>query len=539
MKIQFKRIVSAVCALAMCASMIPASAMAETVKIDSNTAIVQQLEEAPAAASGEEQAEPVAPNEEQDVDKTEEAVAGQDTSTAGETEEPVIEDVETSESEGDVVLPTDDTAEVTEPENQPEDTVDATEPENQTEDTVEATEPETPTEDSAEVSEAPGMAVMADAPQSRAATVTVVEGKQITYNGLGSSYLIHDWEIESGSANVSIQSNGNKVVITGKQAGGTARLKHTYSIVGYVEYVDVTVVKDVSGDRSMFLFVAKPTNSTLSDKGDDYYYLASGGRVSDSANHSTSVKNTTDESVITQYVDEWPTELDFLTGTSSESVGAGSTIEIDDKTGEVRSFRLYLDKLYTSDDYGIRWAKFSYADTASYGSHYHVDAILYEKKDVNDILNDLGVKKLLEEFSLDEQGNEKTSETFNFQIVDLADDDTVLGTVNINLTATVTETGKLVSLDAGEDGSKILPPGRYKLYEVHEGTDSMVWEDTQEIVFEVYTNGDLNPVRGGTMGDCTITNIPKTYNLKYNLEGGTAETPLRTLPVSVTMPVCL
>lgn len=45
MKIQFKRIVSAVCALALCASMMPASALAEPVVSGGDTAIVQQVEE--------------------------------------------------------------------------------------------------------------------------------------------------------------------------------------------------------------------------------------------------------------------------------------------------------------------------------------------------------------------------------------------------------------------------------------------------------------------------------------------------------------
>src|SRR5699024_8266646 len=98
-------------------------------------------------------------------------------------------------------------------------------------------------------------------------------------------YLIHDWEIVAGSGVVSIQGDGNKVTITGKQTG-TATLKHTYAVWDYTEYVTVTVIENAGGDRSVYLFVAKPGNTTLSSEGKDYYYLAHGGQVSTSASQS-------------------------------------------------------------------------------------------------------------------------------------------------------------------------------------------------------------------------------------------------------------
>lgn len=517
MKIQFKRIVSAVCALALCASMMPASALAEPVVSGGDTAIVQQVEE--------DTSVPV-------------------TETTDETTEPV-DVADTTETETDTAQPAEDVSEseATEPETstQPEETeqssADAEQPA-----ASDVSEPEAAAavEEQAPVALADGVETYANY-----ASTTVVRGQSTTYVGRGSGYLIHDWEIVAGSGVVSIQGNGNKVTITGKQTG-TATLKHTYAVWDYTEYVTVTVIENAGGDRSVYLFVAKPGNTTLSSEGKDYYYLAHGGQVSTNASQSMNpVISTTNEDLITQYVTTWPDTLDFLTGTSSKPVGRDSTWKIDSETGEVTEFTLYLDGIaYSSDSnksgdgiaYGLRWAKFSWADTASQGSHYHADAILYKKVTVDTVLDELNVKKVLNGFSLNEEGEENVSETFNFKIVDLNEtDDSVVGNVQIPLTATVTATGQPgVALDSGTYGDTELAPGHYMLYEeldskqAPNAQNSAVWETVQPVIFEVYTNGNINVVSGGAKGNTTITNTPKTYNLSYDMNDGTGDIPSQT-----------
>lgn len=378
MKIQFKRIVSAVCALALCASMMPASALAEPVVSGGDTAIVQQVEE--------------------------------DTSV------PV------------------------------------------TETTDEATEP-----------------------------VDVADTA----------------ETETDTAQLRMPLNR------------------------YVNYVNEYYQVNVDASGEVFLFVAKPGNTTLSSNGSDYYFLTYGGQTSDKASADMPVIiDQNNEEKITSYVSSWPTDLKTsVTNTSSEPVDSGSTWTIDEKTGKVTDFTLILNEVtYSSDSskssdteaYGIRWAKFSWASTGEYGNQYHADAILYKKVTVEDAINELQEQKMLTDFSLDSEGNEKTSETFTFKLESVDENDSpVEGGVDITLTAEVSQLNSGVLLVVEENNKDTeLVPGRYKLSEV--GLDSNVWETPSNVVFEIYTNGKVHPVSENT----TITNIPKTYTLTYNLKGG-------------------
>ena len=510
MKIRFKRVVSAVCALALCASMIPASALAEPVVSGTDNAIVEQLENTPdqdsvgtvVSGAGQENEEMIAVEGEEGTEPAAPAEGEED------TQQP------TAPVEGE-----EDTQQPAAPVEGEEDTQQPAAPVEGEEDTQQPAAPVEGEEDTQQ----PAAPVEGEEDQSRAANeVRVDVGSTITYTGSGRSAWSHSWSIISGSANVEIRNTDQQTVqITGRQAG-QATLMHEYFVpfVGtQTEYVTVNVGTSQL-DRKMYLFVAKPGNTTLSDVGEDYYYLAHGGKVVESATESTFVKNTQNEEAVTRWVDTWPTRLDFLTTASSTSVGEGSTWKIDENTGAVSEFELWLgDMLYTSGRYGIRWAKFSWADTSSEGNHFHVDAILFEKKDVEDILAELQVKKLLTGFSLDDSGQEKTSETFNFKIVDLTDDGSVQGDVEIPLTATVNNLDTPVSLDAGVHSSDILAPGHYMLYEDN-GDNDKVWKDTKQIKFDVYTNGTVHVV---TEGDNTITNTPATYTLKYDLNGGQAD----------------
>ncbi len=504
MKIQFKRIVSAVCALALCASMMPASALAEPVVSGGDTAIVQQVEE--------DTSVPV-------------------TETTDETTEPV-DVADTAETETDTAQPAEDASEseAAEPETstQPEETeqnsADAEQPA-----TSDVSEPEAAAavEEQAPVALADGVETYAGGWYDIKKTYNITVGEEITIEGNSGLFDDGSWSIEAGdSSTISFVygTDGRNVTVQGKKAG-TVILRHRY--YRYVNYVNEYYQVNVDASGEVFLFVAKPGNTTLSSNGSDYYFLTYGGQTSDKASADMPVIiDQTNEEEITKYVSSWPIELKTsITNTSSEPVDSGSTWTIDEKTGKVTDFTLILNGVtYSSDSsknfyheaYGIRWAKFSWASTGEYGNQYHADAILYKKVTVEDAINELQAQKMLTDFSLDSEGNEKTSETFTFKLESVDENDSpVEGGVDITLTAEVSQLNSGVLLVVEENNKDTeLVPGRYKLSEV--GLDSNVWETPSNVVFEIYTNGKVHPVSENT----TITNIPKTYTLTYNLKGG-------------------
>lgn len=117
MKIQFKRIVSAVCALALCASMMPASALAEPVVSGGDTAIVQQVEEdtsVPVTETTDETTEPVDVADTAETE-TDTAQPAEDASESEATEpETSTQPEETEQSSADAEQPA--TSDVSEPE---------------------------------------------------------------------------------------------------------------------------------------------------------------------------------------------------------------------------------------------------------------------------------------------------------------------------------------------------------------------------------------------------------------------------------------
>ena len=554
MKIRFKRVVSAVCALALCASMIPASALAEPVVSGTDNAIVEQLENTPdqdsvgtvvsgagqeneemIAVEGEEGTEPAAPAEgEEDTQQPAAPVEGEE-----DTQQPTAP----VEGEEDTQQPT-----------APVEGEEGAEPAAPAEGEEDTQQPTAPAEDEAGAeSVMPAVSLMSDAPQSRASyqrQVTVGSSLPIEGNG-GTDAYGHNWSISSGGNNIAISgaSNERNVTIQANSVG-PATLVHTYKtwewfLVWYEEtHTDtyrIDVVPRGDAETDVFLFLATPGDYSLPSDGAgaQYYFLSYGGEVSEYANTSltgnNAVINLTDESEITKFVDTWPTELmPTVTNTSSKPVEDGSWWTINETTGEVTQFRLILkqdntNKEYTSDKYALQWAKFSYADTngtgGTYGSRYHVDAVLYEKKTVEKVVNDLlNAKKQLTDFSLDENGDLKSTETFNFVLVALDDQNQETGT-RIPLTAEVNKTGTPVDLNAGENAKKILPPGKYKLYEKL-GEDTPVWQAVNPVIFQLNTNGTITciqDVHGETAGNYTFTNTPATYTLRYVLNDGQSD----------------
>lgn len=513
MKIQFKRIVSAVCALALCASMMPASALAEPVVSGGDTAIVQQVEEdtsVPVTETTDETTEPV------------------DVADAAETETDTAQPAEDA-SENDT-LEDGSESEATEPETstQPEETeqssADAEQPA-----TSDASEPEAAAavEEQAPMALADGIETYASGASYTIQKVYNIDvGGQVKINGTsGVGTSSHSWAIVAGDAATLSGNNGNATV-TGKPGQvGTVILRHSYR-EWVVSRVDEYFQVNIGNGGQVFLFIAKPGNTTLSSNGSDYYFLTCGGQASDKASADMPVVvDQNNEEKITKYVFSWPDDLKTsITNTSSDPVDSGSTWKIDSTTGAVTDFTLILNKVTYSNDsskssdheaYGIRWAKFSWASTGEYGDQYHADAILYKKVTVEDVINELQAQKMLTGFSLDSEGNEKTSETFTFKLESVDENDSpVEGGVNITLTAEVSQLNSGVPLVVEGSKDTELVPGRYKLSEV--GLDSNVWETPSDVVFEIYTNGTVNPASEST----TITNIPKTYTLTYNLKGG-------------------
>ena len=508
MKIQFKRIVSAVCALALCASMMPASALAEPVVSGGDTAIVQQVEE--------DTSVPV-------------------TETTDETTEPV-DVADTAETETDTAQPAEDASEseATEPET-------STQPEETEQSSADASVPEAAAADEqAPMALADGVETYASGASYTIQKVYNIDvGGQVKINGtLGVGTSSHSWAIVAGDAATLSGNNGNATV-TGKPGQvGTVILRHSYR-EWVVSRVDEYFQVNIGNGGQVFLFIAKPSNTTLSSNGDDYYFLTSGGQASGEASADMPViVDQNNEEKITKYVSSWPTDLKTsITNTSSDPVGSGSTWKINPTTGEVESFTLYLGgKEYSSSKpnengktYGIRWAKFSYASTGDWGDQYHADAILYEKVTVEDVIvEELKAAKQLSEFSLNASGVVNTSETFKFKLisVDTSGNQITGGdAVDIELTATV-NAGQLntrVLLDAGENNKKELVPGRYKLYEDLSDYASGVWQTPNAVVFEVNTDGSLNIISGGsTDSEITITNTLAKYTLSYDLKGGNA-----------------
>lgn len=518
MKIQFKRIVSAVCALALCASMMPASALAEPVVSGGDTAIVQQVEE--------DTSVPV-------------------TETTDETTEPV-DVADTAETETDTAQPAEDASEseATEPETstQPEETeqssADAEQPA-----AFDASEPEAAAavEEQAPVALADGVETYASEASYKIQKVYNIDvGGQVEIDGTSGSF--HAWSIVAGGTFATVSHDfwdWSEATVEGKSGQvGTVIVKHSYVYRGtsMAEYFQV----NIGNGGQVFLFIAKPSNTTLSSNGSDYYFLTYGENASEEASADMKeVIDQTNEEKITKYVSSWPTDLKTsITNTSSDPVGSGSTWKINPTTGEVESFTLVLgDKKYSSSAenstdhkaYGIRWAKFSYASTGDWGDQYHADAILYEKVTVEDVIvEELKAAKQLSEFSLNASGETKDSETFKFKLisVDTSGNQITGGdAVDIELTATV-NAGQLdtrVLLDAGKDNEKELVPGRYKLYEDLSDYASGVWQTPNAVIFEVNTDGSLNIISGGTNdSQITITNTLAKYTLSYDLKGGNA-----------------
>lgn len=345
------------------------------------------------------------------------------------------------------------------------------------------------------------------------------------------AYYIHDsWSVDQGdkaeTTYISLTDNqdGTATVKGVKATGnnpGTVKVTHSYwSLWGWEK--DVFYVKVLPSEPSLiYFFVALPSNTSLSMDGAQYRYLTCGALASENASvDMTSETNnavvSATESVITGMATEWPNSFtlsedkDAQAKFGSQSVKSG-TISLDSTDHSVTEFTLTfddgtgVDKTYTDDDYHLRWTKFSYANTSSVGWQYHMDAVLYKIVRVNDVLQALQPEKAVDGPALNEKGEKKASD-FTF---------TLSGNgITADLKASVGADATTAKIQAAteDDGNVELIPGTYTISENAEGVEKGVWKaPTDTITFTVATDGTITK----TSDDVRIQNELQKYSITY------------------------
>lgn len=375
---------------------------------------------------------------------------------------------------------------------------------------------------------------------------SVPVGKTVEITGtsqdglIGNSHDCHDHKWSSNDSSVATVTGGGAGrehigIVTGV-ARGEVTITHSYrfTVLGVAhdrtETFTVQVTRPAGRSQDMYFFLALPTNTTLSNEPSQYRYLTYGGTPSSSAasiieGNAGAITDLTNEGNIKQYISTWPTALRSVpsNGHSSTIIGEGSTWSINSSTGNVENFTLYIDGTpYSSDQYGIRWAKISYYEDreSEYDSDfgYHVDGVLYKKVLAQSVLDE-GLNKAISgnSLSLDESGTARTEETFKF-VLD-AKDDTENAFDDIDLTAKFTTNTDSVQLSFSDsrDSTRELPVGNYVVREDLSEDQEKAWKAPEAIEFDVNSDGSITFVGGNQ----TITNTLETYTLSYDANGGT------------------
>ena len=375
---------------------------------------------------------------------------------------------------------------------------------------------------------------------------SVPVGKTVEITGtsqdglIGNSHDCHDHKWSSNDSSVATVTGGGAGrehigIVTGV-ARGEVTITHSYrfTVLGVAydrtETFTVQVTRPAGRSQDMYFFLALPTNTTLSNEPSQYRYLTYGGTPSSSAasiseGNAGAITDLTNEENIKQYINTWPTDLRSVpsNGHSSTIIGEGSTWTINSNTGNVEKFTLYIDGTpYSSDQYGIRWAKISYYEDreSEYDSDfgYHVDGVLYKKVLAQEVL-DKGLSKAISDnsLSLDESGTAWKEETFSF-VLD-AKDDTENAFDDIYLTAKFTTNSGSVQLSFSnsDDSTRELPVGNYVVWEDLSEYQEKAWKAPEAIEFDVNSDGSITFVDNNQ----TITNTLETYTLSYNAGDGT------------------
>lgn len=524
MKMQLKRIVSAVCAVALCASVVTTPVL---------------------------------------------AIDGDDTSVAGTTQS------ESSASEGtqeETPVP----AEPSVDNGEPEDT-EPVEPENTQEDS--ATPPADPatgdgqqediTNDVLEepVSEEPASSVPSDYEAATPSVMsynspqTVHVNEELSITGKDRRNINgHVWSIEgSGTEYIKlVNNNESDVTITGLKAtpsGEPVTLTHKYTKwMGFIpfnlsETFEITVLP--AAPAEVYFYVAIPSNTTMSSEGSDYRFMMHGGTVKDPESNIVYQKDIPilsyeDESVFGEsYIATWPTgglEGKITLGNSNNAFGSDDVNDgswlILDNSGSITDFSISFEVddetvTYQPKDsdghYALRWTKFSYASTDTANWQYHLDAMLYKVVTVEDAFEAITPEKTVDAFALGNDG-QPTDSTFGFTLTCLDEG----RSVNIPLTATVNANGQTtvgINVENPSDADQELLPGTYQIAE--NTPDADVWQNPSSdvIKFTVASDGTVALVQE-TGNNNQIANIQQTYTVTY--EAGVDDGTVTDMPTDGT-----
>lgn len=505
MKMQLKRIVSAVCAVALCASVVTTPVLA----IDGDDTSVAGTTQSESSASEGTQEETPVPAE-PSVDN------GQP------------EDTEPVEPENTQENPADPAADTTG---------------NDQQENVTNNVPEDP------VSEEPESSVPSD---DEAATPSVMSyngdlqevrvNNTILVLGTGSESRSHSWSVEKGGEEyISLGENGNQsIAITGLKVtpeGQTVTLTHKYkywdwSIWNYKTVCEAFPVKVLPAE--IYFYVAIPSNTTMSSEAADYRYLMRGGEVSNLASTDMTSEtrnayvNFDDESAVKAYVATWPENCTLgqpeqnAPNYGSDPVDSSSSLTLD-ANGSITDFSISFEAdgktvTYKPEDdgnhYALRWTKFSYANTSDAGWQYHLDAMLYKVVTLEDVFEAINPEKTVDAFALGNDG-QPTDSTFGFTLTCLDEG----RSVNIPLTATIdskseSKTANIVVTDEADANLELLP-GTYQIAETE--SDANVWQNPSSdvIKFTVASDGTVALVQEAG-NNSQIANIQQTYTVTYD-----------------------
>ena len=366
--------------------------------------------------------------------------------------------------------------------------------------------------------------------------------------------LPHAYTVESGS--LGFQKSGYEFGGWYEDQGCTDPVDTTEELPAGATYFAkwTKVTEPVDPATDIFFFISLPSNDkAMSGEEEDYRYLTHGGVIDKNAAgikdiDATGIISLDNESEITKFVETWPAgtnnslgnESDVGFDVASPSVGSDSWWTID-ASGKVSEFSIKItdeknkEHTYTSADYGIRWAKISYATTAdpddsnlNNSMRYHVDGVLYSKETVDNVLSKGKFQKTVDSdtLSYNDQGTANASEGFSFVLDMLTGENGQPSNAfdDIELTATVTSVGTPATITLPADstaGSTPLTPGYYVIQETLEGDQAKAWTTPASIYFELTSNGNVRIEND----DNTINNTLETYTLTYDLGGAAGTVP--------------
>lgn len=174
----------------------------------------------------------------------------------------------------------------------------------------------------------------------------------------------------------------------------------------------------------------------------------------------------------------------------------------------------YVPEDTEGNHYALRWTKFSYANTSDAGWQYHLDAMLYRVVTVEDALEAIEATKHVDGNALDENGAAQAS-SFSFVLTSEDDPQTIesldlMADVAVSDASTDGIDAQIVAKNDIAEKTELLP-GNYKITE--KTLDGNVWTSTDTTIeFTVASDGSVT-TKTGT--DAIINNDLKKYTVTY------------------------